>query len=164
MRSEGYYVNGNQLTPAGIEPAAFRFVAQHLNHCATAVPTPCILLFNPLKAELNPICHLLALLGVHHIFHVSGLRVNSVSYVFLLCSCILIVMYVLFCILCLHRGNWHSPTSLTEAFPCFFLSFKANASVYLAKMWHGPRSSQFVNCVVVCIVCVDCVVLCTVCV
>ena len=24
------------MTPAGIEPAAFRFVAQHLNHCATA--------------------------------------------------------------------------------------------------------------------------------
>ena len=31
---------------------------------------------NPLNAELNPICHLLALLGAHHIFHVSGLRVN----------------------------------------------------------------------------------------
>jgi hypothetical protein len=31
---------------------------------------------NPLKAELNPICHLLALLGAHHIFHVSGLRVK----------------------------------------------------------------------------------------
>jgi len=30
--------------------------------------------FNPLNAELNPICHLLALLGAHHIFHVSGLR------------------------------------------------------------------------------------------
>ena len=27
------------MTPAGIEPATFRFVAQHLNHCATAVPT-----------------------------------------------------------------------------------------------------------------------------
>jgi hypothetical protein len=26
------------LTPAGIEPVTFRFVAQHLNHCATAVP------------------------------------------------------------------------------------------------------------------------------
>jgi len=26
------------VTPAGIEPATFRFVAQHLNHCATAVP------------------------------------------------------------------------------------------------------------------------------
>jgi len=32
---------------------------------------------NPLSAELNPICHLLALLGAHHIFHVSGLRVNT---------------------------------------------------------------------------------------
>jgi len=28
----------NPLTSAGIEPATFRFVAQHLNHCATAVP------------------------------------------------------------------------------------------------------------------------------
>jgi len=25
------------MTLAGIEPATFRFVAQHLNHCATAV-------------------------------------------------------------------------------------------------------------------------------
>ena len=31
---------------------------------------------NPLNAELNPICHLLALLESHHILHVSGLRVN----------------------------------------------------------------------------------------
>jgi len=28
----------NPLTPAGIEPATFRFVVQHLNHCATVVP------------------------------------------------------------------------------------------------------------------------------
>ena len=35
-------------------------------------------LINPLHAELNPICHLLALLA-HHIFHVSGLRVNTNS-------------------------------------------------------------------------------------
>jgi hypothetical protein len=33
-------------------------------------------LFNPLNAELNPICHLLALLGAHHILHVSRVRVN----------------------------------------------------------------------------------------
>ena len=26
------------MTPSGIEPATFRFAAQHLNHCATAVP------------------------------------------------------------------------------------------------------------------------------
>ena len=51
--------------------------------------SPCIALalpelqdtVNPLNAELNPICHLLALLGAHLIFHVSGLRVN----VFMLC-------------------------------------------------------------------------------
>ena len=29
----------NPLTPTGIEPTTFRFVAQHLNLCATAVPT-----------------------------------------------------------------------------------------------------------------------------
>ena len=28
----------NPTTPSVIEPATFRFVAQHLNHCATAVP------------------------------------------------------------------------------------------------------------------------------
>ena len=28
----------NPVTPAGIEPATFRFVAQYLNQCATAVP------------------------------------------------------------------------------------------------------------------------------
>jgi hypothetical protein len=34
-------------------------------------------MFNPLKTELNPICHLLALLGAHHILHVSRIRVNT---------------------------------------------------------------------------------------
>jgi len=38
VRSEGLYVNDDPLTPAWIEPATFRTVAQHLNHCATAVP------------------------------------------------------------------------------------------------------------------------------
>ena len=32
--------------------------------------------FNPLNAELNPICHLLTLLGAHLIFHISRIRVN----------------------------------------------------------------------------------------
>ena len=38
MRSEDFISTKNPLTPAGIKPATFRFVAQHLNHCATAVP------------------------------------------------------------------------------------------------------------------------------
>jgi len=32
---------------------------------------------NPLTTQLNPIRHLLALLGAHHILHVSRIRVNS---------------------------------------------------------------------------------------
>ena len=33
-------------------------------------------IFNLLNAELNPICHLLALLEAHHILHVSRIRVK----------------------------------------------------------------------------------------
>jgi hypothetical protein len=33
-------------------------------------------LINPLNAKLNSIYHLLALLGAHHIFHVSRVRVK----------------------------------------------------------------------------------------
>ena len=32
---------------------------------------------NTLNAELNPICHLLALLGSHLIFHISRIRVKG---------------------------------------------------------------------------------------
>ena len=32
--------------------------------------------FNPLNAELNPIRHLLALVGARHFVHVSGIRVK----------------------------------------------------------------------------------------
>jgi hypothetical protein len=35
------------------------------------------LLFNPLNTELNPICHLPALFGAHHILHVSRIRVKK---------------------------------------------------------------------------------------
>ena len=38
------------------------------------------LLFNPLKPELNPICCLLALLGVHHFLHVSRIRVKLLTF------------------------------------------------------------------------------------
>jgi hypothetical protein len=33
---------------------------------------------NPLNAELNPVYHLLALLGAHPILHISGVRVKNV--------------------------------------------------------------------------------------
>jgi len=35
---------------------------------------------NPLNAELNPICYLLALLGTHHFLHVSRIRVKLLTF------------------------------------------------------------------------------------
>jgi len=47
----------------------------YLHFCVIIVL--CVVVFNPLNAELNPICYLLVLLGVHHILHVSRLRVKG---------------------------------------------------------------------------------------
>ena len=53
------------------------------------------LVLNPLNAELNPICYLLALLGAHHFLHVSRIRVKSLIHR-LLMSYIYIYMERLF--------------------------------------------------------------------
>jgi len=47
---------------------------------------------NPFNAELNPICHLLALLGAHHILHVSRVRVNPSVCFFSNCAVIVFVL------------------------------------------------------------------------
>ena len=47
----------------------------HQTHTRTHTYTHAYI--NPLNAVLNPICHLLALLGAHRILHVSGIRVNN---------------------------------------------------------------------------------------
>ena len=47
---------------------------------------------NPLNAELNPLCYLLALLGAHHFLHVSRTRVKSLT-LRLLMSYIYIYIY-----------------------------------------------------------------------
>jgi len=72
------------------------FVFFHVRHANKATVTGVILcnnkdghpwftlwedvMFNPLNAELNPICHLLALLGAHPILHVSRIRVKWTVY------------------------------------------------------------------------------------
>jgi hypothetical protein len=39
----------------------------------------CYVCFNPLNAELNPNCHLLALLEAHPILHISRIRVKELQ-------------------------------------------------------------------------------------
>jgi len=55
------------ITLSGVFVIPPKRLLKHFSACST--------LINPLTVELNPICHLLALLA-HHIFHVSGLRVK----------------------------------------------------------------------------------------
>ena len=52
-------------------------LAPNLSHIAT-FHTLTSNLFNPFNTELNPICHLLALLGTHYILHVSRIRVKTI--------------------------------------------------------------------------------------
>ena len=66
-------------------------------------------------------------------------------------------MHTVYCILT--EGVYCTLTevflTLTEVFPYFFLSCKANSRVKLAKTGHGPHCSKLVVvCVVLCIVCV----------
>jgi MFS superfamily sulfate permease-like transporter len=51
----------------------------HITICILCFFGSLFLYINPLNAELNPICHLLALLGAHHIPHISRIRVNATS-------------------------------------------------------------------------------------
>jgi len=50
---------------------------QHLEGSGTPVLYVGRTVLNSLSAEFNPICHLLALLGAHHILHVSRIRVKA---------------------------------------------------------------------------------------
>jgi len=50
---------------------------QHLEGSGTPVLYIRRTVLNSLNAELNPICHLLALLGAHHILHISRIRVKG---------------------------------------------------------------------------------------
>jgi hypothetical protein len=80
---------------------------------------------NPLNAELNPIHHLLALLGAHHILHVRRIRVN----------CEVPIMkyfptFYCFILLC-------SNTLFYNALSCFILYFIFIYGLFCRSRW--PR-------------------------
>jgi hypothetical protein len=55
---------------------------QHLEGSGTPVLYIGRTVLTPLNAELNPICHLLTLLGAHHILHVNRIWVKYVEQCF----------------------------------------------------------------------------------
>jgi len=63
--------------------------------CYSSLPV----LFNPLNAKLNHICHLLALLGSHHILHVSSIRVKYIKNIF----CVRLIIY---CFILVYLCTW----------------------------------------------------------
>jgi len=82
-------------------------------------------------------------------FYWKRLCILNVIYVYLLLVYVIVVYVFL------------DAATLTEVFPCFFLSCKANARVNLAKTGHGPHSHKLLCSSTYCLFCV---VLCTVCV
>jgi len=116
--------------------------------------------------KLLLICILLLL---HSLIFLGSFFIKNmvVIYVLLLeetmyCYCYLCILIVSLCYSCLYVVYvFLDAATLTEVFPCFFLSFKANARVNLAKTGHGPHSPKLLCCSVYCLFCV---VLCIVCV
>ena len=90
------------------------------------------------------------------VIYVFLLEEAMYSYFYL---CILIISLCYGC-LCVVYVLLDAAT-LTEVFPCFFLSCKANARVNQAKKGHGPHSHRLLCSSMYCLFCV---VLCTVCV
>jgi len=71
---EGWSVRGNELTnlPTSVKG---KYILCYISTVMRTFMSRCLI--NPLNAKLNPICHLLALLGAHHILHVSRIRVKK---------------------------------------------------------------------------------------
>ena len=80
-------------------------------NCCYRVLLACLV--NPLNAKLNPICHLLALLEAHHIFHVSGVRVRQLK-----CLCKMLTKFSL----SLSHARTHARTHARVVFQALSLS------------------------------------------
>ena len=54
----------------------------------------------------------------------------------------------------LHRANWHSSATLTEGFPCFLLSCKANARYNPQRQGTARNLPKFLCFSIYCLFCV----------
>ena len=101
--------------------------------------------FNPLNAELNPICHLLALLGGATIVVFSRLRVNT----FMICFVYFKINFLSkSIILSSHRNflafSYHiSAKCLAEIYPLFLNLLKTKSRPLYLKLQSVPRCKHF---------------------
>ena len=108
-----------------------------------------------------------AIITFSHFFRFFFYKNIVVIYVFLLEEamysyyylCILMVSLCYSCLCVVYV--FLDAATLTEVFPCFFLSCKVNVRLNLAKRGHGPHSPKLLCCSMYCLFCV---VLCIVCV
>jgi hypothetical protein len=77
-------------------------------------------LFNPLNATLNPIFHLLTLLGARHILHISRIRINMASN---------------------SRSLSWKVSSYSYFLTCFWDQFDKNSFIVSSALWKGARIS-----------------------
>ena len=90
LPSEGTHLTSLDLEDCGNEKQSQWLLPPPLNNSFGHCPLlHTALIFNPLNAELNPIRHLLALVGVRHIVHVSRIRVKwtEIRYIWLAWVC-----------------------------------------------------------------------------
>jgi hypothetical protein len=85
-QQHGKYCTITKTTRANIRRSSRRFMSSCLNHRLLVKHVLCLVYvdfilisINPLNDELNPICYLPALLGAHHFFYVSWIRVKTRS-------------------------------------------------------------------------------------
>jgi hypothetical protein len=77
------HIESEVLLKSGSEPVLVRLeyywnirVSGNVTLCRCCYISGSSEAFNPLNAELNPICHLLALLGAHPVLHIGRITVK----------------------------------------------------------------------------------------
>jgi hypothetical protein len=75
--------------------------------------------FNPLNAKLNPICHLLSLLGTHLIYHVNRIRVKQILFLLRVCKSV-------------HLHTFKRINQLDAAINYRFIACRSNTAQYVS--------------------------------